>query len=331
MTLTARQQVMGFLTGKWIPPVLATLAELGVADELVDKPLTVDELADRVGAQPRALYRLLRAAASVGVFEEEGDGRFALTDTAAVLRSDVPGSLRSAAMMFALEPFWTPYAQLRHSARTGEPAFDRIYGQSIYQRLGEHPDEARTFGAAAAAFHGQAMGPIASSHDFSAYGVVVDVGGGSGSLLAEVLRTAPGIRGVLLELPEVLPEASALLAKEGLADRVELVAGDFFAEVPPGDAYLIKSCLHNFADEQVIEILRVLARAGGPVLIVETMIPPGNGPHYAKFDDIEMLAIAGGADRTEGEWAALARSAGLVPREVVPCDERFSLLHCTRT
>jgi len=324
--MTARQELMGLLIGKWVPPVLATLAELGIADEVAEKALTAEELAERVGAQPRALYRVLRAAASVGVFEEDADGRFGLTELAGLLRSDVPGTLRDAARMFALEPFWTPYAQLTHTVRTGETAFDRVFGQPIYEYLGEHPDAAAVFGGTVATFHGQAMAPIVASYDFSPYDVVVDVGGGSGGLLVELLRTYPAMRGVLFELESVLPEATTFLAGAGMTDRVEFVAGDFFAAVPDGDAYLIKSCLHNFSDEQVIEILRVLGRAGAPVLIVETMIPAGNTPHYSKFDDIEMMAIAGGADRTEREWAALVDAAGLTPRAVVQCDDRFSLL-----
>ncbi len=324
--MTARQELMGFLTAKWVPPVLAALAELGVADELAEKPLAVDELAGRVGAKPLPLYRLLRAAASVEVFQEDAEGRFGLTDTAELLRTDVPGSLRSAAMMFGLEPFWAPYAQIVHTARTGEPAFDRVYGRSIYQYLQEDPGAARIFGAAAAGFHGQALAPIVDGHDFSAYGVVVDVGGGSGGLLVELLGAYPSLRGVLLELADVLPEAEAVFAAHGLTNRVELVAGDFFDRVPPGDAYLIKSCVHNFDDDRAIDLLRVLRRGGAPLLLVETMIPAGNEPHYSKFDDVEMMVIAGGRDRTEAEWAALVAAAGFEPGRVVRCDDRFSLL-----
>ncbi|NEA31362.1 methyltransferase [Streptomyces sp. SID13031] len=317
---------MEYLTAKWVPPVLAALAELGVADELAEKPCAVEDLAERVGAQPRPLYRLLRAAASVGVFRENADGHFELTETAELLRADVPGSLRSAAMMFGLEPFWSPYAQIVHTARTGEPAFDRIYGKSIYQYLQENPGEAQIFGAAAAGFHGQALAPIVASYDFSKYGEVVDVGGGSGGLLVELLKAYPEMRGVLFELPEVLPAADEVFIANGLQGRVELVAGDFFAEVPPADAYLIKSCVHNFDDERAIELLRVLRRGGAPVLLVETMIPAGNEPHYSKFDDVEMMVIAGGNDRTEVEWAALVAAAGFRPSRVVRCDDRFSLL-----
>ncbi|WP_432947304.1 methyltransferase [Kribbella sp. CA-253562] len=324
--MTARQQLTQYLTGKWIPPVLAAVAEFGIADELTDKPLTADELADRVGADPRALYRVLRAAASIGVFAEDSDGRFVLTETAELLRSGGPGSMRAAARMFALEPFWTPYARIAESVRTGEPAFASTFGVSIYDYLGTHPDDAAVFGATVATFHGQAMAPIVAAHDFSAYGTVVDVGGGSGELLIELLTAYPTIRGVLLELDAVLPAARAAFEAAGLIDRVQLVAGDFFTAVPAGDAYLIKSCLHNFTDDQATRILRAIRAGGGPVLVAETMIPAGNAPHYSKFDDIEMLVIAGGADRTEREWSDLVAAAGFTPREVVQCDERFSLL-----
>ncbi|WP_433018138.1 methyltransferase [Kribbella sp. CA-294648] len=324
--MTARQQLMQYLTGKWVPPVLAALAELGVADQLVDKSLPVGELAERVGAQPRALYRLMRAASSIGVFEEDEDGRFGLTETAHFLRADVSGSLRSAAIMFGLEPFWSPYAQVAHTARTGEPAFDHVFGQSIYEYLQEHPEHAQIFGAAAAGFHGQAMAPIIASYDFSSFGTVVDVGGGSGELLVELLRAYPAVRGVLLEMESVLPKARETFEAAGLLDRVELVAGDFFVEVPAGDAYLVKSCLHNFGDEQAVEMLRSIRRGGGPVLVVETMIPAGNGSHYSKFDDIEMMVIAGGNDRTEAEWATLVTAAGFQSGGIFPCDDRFTLL-----
>jgi hypothetical protein len=233
-------------------------------------------------------------------------------------------------MLFTVEPFWSPYAHVAQTVRTGSPAFDEVYGRSIYQYLQENPEVAKLFGATATTFHGQAMAPIVASYDFSAYGVVVDVGGGSGALLVELLRNYPSMRGVLLELDSVLPEAGKAFEASGLGDRVELVAGDFFAEVPVGDAYLIKSCLHNFGDEQAIELLRVIRRASGdsgaPVLIVETMIPAGNESHYSKFDDIEMMVIAGGNDRTEAEWAALSCAAGFSPGRVIQCDDRFSLL-----
>jgi hypothetical protein len=327
--MTSTQPLMNLLTAKWHPPVIGVLAELGIADQLTDGPRTAESLAGATGAHPKALYRLLRAAVSLGVFTQDDQGRFALNETGAGLRSDVPGSLRAAAMMFGREPFWTPYARIRHSAMTGEPAFDQVYGMSIYEFLSGHPEEAGVFGAAAAEFHAQAITRIAAAHDFSRYGTVVDVGGGSGTLLAAVLRRHPTVRGVLFDLPEVVEQARPVFDKAGLSDRVDLVGGDFFRSVPPGDALLIKSCLHNFADDRATAILRVLRQAmpaDGTLLVAETVVPTGNEAHYAKLDDVEMLVLAGGADRDEREYAELLAAGGFTVERRTPCGDRFSLI-----
>lgn len=307
--------VMRLLTGKWIPPVIGVLAELNVADHLAAGPRTADELAREVGAHPDALRRLLRAAASAGVFTDEGDGRFALNAAAEQLRG-----LREAAMMFALEPFWTPYAHIKHSALTGEPAFPRAYGMSVYEYLSAHPETMAVFGAAAAGFHAQAVTAIADAHDWSRHDTVVDVGGGSGTLLAAILDRHPGVHGVLFDRPDVVAAADG---------PFERVGGDFFASVPPGDAMVIKSCLHNFGDDQAIALLQVLRRAlppDGTLLVAETIVPSGPGEHYAKLDDIEMLVIAGGRDRDEDEYARLLAAGGFTTGRITPCGDRFSLI-----
>jgi SAM-dependent methyltransferase len=310
--------------------VIGALAALNVADKLVDGARSADELAVELSAHPQALYRVLRAVASIGIFAEDEHGRFALTPTAACLRSDVAGSLRDAAIMFSLEPFWNPYSDLLHSVMTGEPAFNRRYGMSIYDYLERHPADARTFRAAAATFHAQGIEAIIGAYDFSRHRTVIDLGGGTGALLAGILATYPSVQGVLFERPSALAAAAATFERDGVTDRVAFVAGDFFASVPGGaDAYLIKSCLHNFDDERAGAVLRAIRRAipdRAPLLVAETVIPDGNGAHYSKFDDVEMLAIAGGADRTGREWAALLEIAGFGLQQVVPCGDRFSLL-----
>src|SRR5687767_8311183 len=177
---TAQAQLMSLLTAKWSPPIMGVLAELRVADELADGPRTAPDIAAAVGAHPQALRRVLRAAASLGAFAEDEQGRFALTPMAQWLRSDIPGSLQPAAMLFALEPFWAPYAHIKHSVLTGQPAFDTVYGTSVYKYFAEHPELAALFGATAASFHAQGVAAIAAGHDFSRYGTVVDVGGGTG-------------------------------------------------------------------------------------------------------------------------------------------------------
>jgi hypothetical protein len=332
-TTAAQAQLMRLLTTKWVPPVIGALAELKIADLLADGPRSAKDLAGELGAHPTALYRLLRAAVSVGVFTED-DGRFALNPVADVLRSDVPGSLQPAAVMFSLEPFWAPYARIRHSVMTGEPAFDQMYGTSIYRYLSEHPEQARLFGAAAATFHAEAITHIADGHDFSRYGTVVDVGGGSGTLLAAILQRHPGVRGILFDQPDVVEKASETFERTGLTDRVELVSGDFFESVPSGDALLIKSCLHNFPDEKATQILRVMRRAmsdQATLLVAETVIPAGNDPHYAKLDDVEMLVIAGGSDRDEREYAQLLAAGGFAVQQVTACGDRFTLIEARPT
>jgi SAM-dependent methyltransferase len=333
-TTAAQAQLMHLLTTKWVPPVIGVLAELKIADLLADGPRSAKALAGELGAHPTALYRLLRAAVSVGVFTEDGDGRFALNPVADCLRSDVPGSLQPAAVMFSLEPFWAPYARIRHSVMTGEPAFDQMYGTSIYRYLSDHPGQARLFGAAAATFHAQAITHIADGHDFSRYGTVVDVGGGTGTLLAAILQRHPAVHGILFDRPDVVEKASETFERTGLTDRVDLVSGDFFESVPSGDALLIKSCLHNFPDDRATQILRVLRRAmsdQATLLVAETVIPAGTGPHYAKLDDVEMLVIAGGSDRDEREYAQLLAAAGFAVEQVTACGDRFTLIEARPT
>lgn len=327
ITTAARDDLMRLLTAKWHTPVVAVLADLGVADQLAGGPRTAAELAAAVGAHPGALRRVLRAAAALGLFTVDGEGRFGLTPTSECLRSDLPGSLRPAAAMFGLEPFWSPYAHIRHSVVTGEPAFDKVFGTPIYRYLADHPEHAATFGAAAAAFHERGIEEIAAGHDWSRYRTVVDVGGGTGALLAAILRGHPGVRGVLFDTPEVVERARATFT--GLADRAELVAGDFFVSVPAAGAYVVKSCLHNFTDDRAVDLLRAIHRAmpaGARLLVAETVVPADGGPHYATFDDVEMLVIAGGADRDEREYAALLAAGGFTVTSLTPCGDRFTLI-----
>ncbi|MBF6214064.1 methyltransferase [Nocardia puris] len=325
----AREQLGVLLAGKWVVPVIGAVAELGIADLVADGPVEVAELAKSSGTHENSLHRLLRAAASIGVVSADGDTRYGPTALSECLRADVPGSLRAAAIMFAMDPFWSPYARIRHSVTTGEPAFDLHFGTTIYDYLRDHPEHARVFGSAAAAFHAEAIRSVPHAFDFSPYATVADIGGGTGALLGAVLGANPGVRGVLLELPEVAECAEKYLAAAGLEERVDIVPGDFFVGVPRADAYLIKSCLHNFPDDRVVEALRVIRSAipdGAPLLVIETVIPPGDGRHYSKFDDIEMLVIAGGADRTRAQWSGLLAAAGFGLDQALPCGDRFSIL-----
>ena len=319
---------MHFLTAKWVSPTLGVLAELGVADALASGPRTAGDLAKQVNAHPRSLYRLLRAAASVGVFAEDSSGRFSLTPLAECLRSNVPGSMRGAVRLFNAEPMWAPYGRLMHSALTGDPAFDDLYGMDIYTYLPQNPAVEKVFLDTTVEFYASAAPAIAAAYDFGRFGTVMDLGGGVGYLLASILERSPSARGILFDRPSVLAAAKEVVA--GLGSRIELLEGDFFESVPAtADAYVIKSCVHNFRDDRALELLRVVRRAtrpDTPLLIVDAVVPPGNGPHYSKFDDVEMLAIAGGIDRTEQEWRELVTAGGFELRQVVECTPMAYLL-----
>lgn len=328
--LAPQAQLMQFFTAKWVLPTIGVLAELDIADHLADGPRTPEDLAASSGADPGALYRLLRAAASVDVFVEDDEGRFGLTPMAQCLRTDVSGSLRAAAIMFTRDPFWRPYAHVMHSARTGTPAFDAVFGADIYTYLAQDTEDAQLFQAAAIGFYAASTGPVVRAYDFSRFSTVIDLGGGIGFLLAAILEEHPHLSGVLLERPHMLAEAREVFAGRGLGERVELVDGDFFDTVPAGgDVYVIKSCLHNFRDARAIEVLRVIRRTipeGAPLLVVEGVVPAGNEPHYTKFDDVEMLVVAGGVDRRADQWATLLSDAGFQLSRIIPATGMVSVL-----
>ena len=302
-------------------------ATLGIADLLEDAPRSAEELAEATGTHAPALYRILRALASVGVFVEEPDGRFGLTPPAEYLRSDVPGSVRAWAMLIGRPSFWTSWGHLLAVARNGEPAFPELYGTSVWEYLAAHPEEGAIFGAAMTGLSAGVVEAVAQSYDFSGAGVLVDVGGGEGALLAAILAANPSMRGVLFDLPHVVAGAKDRLDRAGVADRCEVVGGSFFEAVPEGaDAYLLKSVIHDWDDASAIEILskcRAAMADTGRLLVVERVIRPGNEPDRAKFADLYMLVALGGRERTAEEYERLFAEAGFRLTDVIDTGSSF--------
>jgi hypothetical protein len=309
-------------TGFWISKAVAVAAELGIADHLTNGPKTVEELAQAVAAHPGALYRLLRGIASVGVFAEEAPGRFTLTPLAALLLTNTPQSWRAAAIMNGEPWAWQPWGDLLYSIKTGRPAFDHIFGMEFDAYLAEHPSAADTFQAfmnVATAEEAMAVAPV---YDFSGLTTVVDVGGGRGALLGAILRANPRLRGVLFEAPHVIATANPVLEAQGVAERYELVAGDFFETLPTGgDAYILKWILVSWDDERAVTILQNCHRAmrgNGKLLVVERIIPAGNEPFYGKLADLNLLVLYRGRHRTEAEYRALFARAGFELSGIIP-------------
>jgi hypothetical protein len=319
-------------TGFWVSQAVGVVAELGIVDVLQEGPKTSEELAQATGTNPGALYRLLRAVASVGVLVEETPGRFSSTPLSALLSADVPHSWRAAAIMSGQAWSWQPWGALMYSVKTGQPAFDHLFGMDFDAYLEQHQEAGEIFQAfmnVATAEEAMAVAPV---YDFSGVRTVVDVGGGRGALLAAILRANPHLRGVLFDAPHVVAGARSLLDAHGVAERCALVGGDFFDTVPlGGDAYLLKWILVSWDDERSVSILKNCHRAmqgHGKVLVIERIIPPGNEPFFGKFADLNLLVMYHGRHRSEPEYRELFRQAGFALTRIIPTQSptEFSII-----
>jgi predicted O-methyltransferase YrrM len=309
------------IAGGMFPPLLYVAATLGIADLLADGPQPIDALAAATGTQASALSRVLRALASRGVFTQDAEQRVALTPLAALLHTNVPGSLR-AMVMFSGSPWLgQAWSHLLEGVQTGQTAFDLAHGMSFFAYLAQHPHAAAVFNQymAEAPLHRHAV--IAAAADFSGMRRVVDVGGGHGASLTAILRANPALRGVLFDQPQVVAGARDPLLAAGVADRCDIVAGDFLTAVPAGgDVYLLSAILHNWDDDRALQILQNCRRAmaeHGKLLVAERIVPEGNGPSQAKLVDIHMLVQLGGQQRTEAEFRTLFTRAGFHLTRVV--------------
>lgn len=305
-------------------------ARLGIADLLRDGPLSSLQLAERTASNPDALHRVLRGLAAQGVLEELPDARFALAPPGRDLLDGAPGGLRECALLVGSE-YMRTWAALDHSVATGERAFDHVFGMTSWQHRQAEPDIDRAFNAwLQGATSGFARG-IVAAYDFAALRSVTDVGGGNGALLAAILAKGTHLTGTLFEQPHVLPQAAALLEKEGMADRCRLVAGDFFDHVAgPHECLLLKSVIHDWDDDRAGRIL-VNCRKGltpsGKLLLVERLLPErAVDDARAIMLDIHMLAVTGGRERSLAEFQRLLSRAGFAPPRLHPTDCGFHIL-----
>ncbi|GAA1610816.1 methyltransferase [Catellatospora bangladeshensis] len=309
----ARRKLLGILSGTWVAQGVYALVKLGVPDLMADGPVHVGQLAHDCGADTAALRRLLRALALMGLFTEPEPDTFGLTPTTELLRADVPGSVRLNALMQGDEVFRS-FAEIVHTLRTGRPAFEAVYGRPFYDYLDDNPEAAAVFNESM----GDQRPPDGLAEcDLTWAGTVVDVGGGNGSLLLDVLTRHPHLRGVLLELPDAAEAARARLAAAGLAERSSCVAGSFFDGVPEGgDAYVLARVLHNWNDDNAVAILRrvhAVLPPHGRVIVLEELLPesaPAASRSAAGLVDLLMLVTLEGRDRTEAEYRELLGKAG---------------------
>lgn len=313
--------------GYFYSAALRAVAELGIADLLAECPRSPQELAEATATSPSHLHRVLRALAGCGVFAQNADGRYQLTATASLLCRDHESSLRDAVLMMTSDAFLESGVHLLDALKSGGNAFQAIHGMPFFAYLQRNPASARIFHDGMACFSDTENAPIAAAYDFSRFSRVVDVGGGYGGFLREALLRTPGLRGVLYECPEVLQERLML---SGVADRCDVIAGDFFVSVPPGaDAYVLKRVLHDWDDDQCRRILRHCRDAmdeNGRVLIIDAVVPEDNEHSLVKGIDLLMLAASDGRERSEHELAALLAGAGMRLLRVVPTPSLLSII-----
>lgn len=314
--LPPAQRVLGLFAAKWTIGALRALVQLKVLDVLAGHPRTPAEISQQTGTQVDALRRVLQAAASARILDERPDGSFALTPASAGLVSGTPDGIRDM-FLFASDPMlWRPYEDLAHTLRTGEPAFDHVFGMSFYAYTKANPASGALFDGAMRQNHYPATGRILATFDFGRFSRIADVGGGKGQFLAEVLRRHPGCTGVLADQPHVVVDAGETFQGSGVADRVTIVPADFFVGVPAGcDAYLVKHTLHNWDDDKAVLILTRIREAisadhAARLLIVENLLRGPGQEDIGKLIDVEALAVLGGRERTRSEWNHIADLAG---------------------
>ncbi len=266
----------------------------------------------------------------MGVFTEARPGRFALTPLGECLRSGVPNSMRSWLRMVGLKVWFHTYAEALHSLRTGEPAFVRSVGTEFFDYLATHPQEGEIFNAAMSDFGRAVAAAIVQEYDFSGVAKVVDVGGGNGSLLSAILQANPGMTGVLFDQAHVVESARKSITDAGLGKRCDIVTGDFFSSVPAGgQAYILRWIIHDWDNDRALTILRncrAAMKGTARVLLVETVIPPGDQPHPGKLVDFVMLTALGGQERTAEEYTQLLEEAGFRLNKIVPTTSPMSVL-----
>ncbi|HEV2490714.1 MAG TPA: methyltransferase [Candidatus Acidoferrales bacterium] len=302
---------------------LFAVAKLDVADVLADGPRSAAEIARQLGVNDSALYRVLRALSSVGVFEESAPLVFRNNHISHFLRSGVPGSMRAWFIFGGSQFFFAPYGEILYSIETGKSAREKVFGTGAFEYLDQHQEQARIFDDAMTTLSATIGPAVAAAYDFSQWGSVMDVGGGNGILLASTLKAHPKLQGVLADLPHVLERARerGYLGGE-LRSRAKMTECDFFREVPSGcRAYVMKSVIHDWEDEKARHILANCRRsvpADGALLLVEWALTGSNQPSPGKIVDVAMLVLTGGKERTTEEYRELLASAGFRLNKVVP-------------
>ncbi|MCP4748117.1 MAG: methyltransferase [Desulfobacteraceae bacterium] len=328
--ISAHEQMMKFMLGKWISKPIYTAAELKIADFLADGPKSIEQLASLSQSHAPSLYRLLRALASIGIFKENSQGEFDLTPMAQCLTT---GSLRPIILMMHSHWHDKVWDNLLDSVKTGHSAFEKVHGMPAYAYFQNNPHAAEIFNEANAIKAATAHRTIVEAYDFSQAGTITDIGGGTGALMVEILKKNPSLKGIVTDLAHTVPSAKSYIVKQNLQSRCEVIACDFFHEIPSGsDLYLMSHVIHNWQDVDCRTILKNCHKAmtsGGTLLIIEHLIAQGNEPSIVKLLDLEVFLMGKGKERTETEFRELLESTGFVLNKILPAAGGVSLIQAS--
>jgi hypothetical protein len=334
-SLALRLSLLNLAHSYRIAQAIYVATVLGVADSLADGPKSADELAQTTSTHAPSLARLLDALAAFDVLQEASPGRFSLAALGEFLRADHAQSVRDAVLLFGSEDFWRTWGDLLHCVRTGESAMSHLHGvPNVFQYYAKHPELNALMNAGFAANGRVRADAVVAAYDFTKSGVVVDVGGGQGQLVTTILRAFPGLRGILFDQPHVVADAAPLVEAAGVAERLEIVAGDMFADVPNnGDTYLLMNIIHDWDDAQALTILKNCHQAMRPqttLLLIEQVLPspvvPSATAQSQTLADLNMLVRTGGQERTEEAHRSLLETAGYALVSVIPTQTAHSVI-----
>lgn len=322
--------MLQMMSGFWVSRGLWVAAKLGIADLLQDGEKSVEELAAATETHPNSLFRVLRMLATVGVFEQKGEDRFAQTPLSETLVSDSPFSLKAGVIAEMGEVHYDSWGNIMHSVKTGEIAFDHKFGMNVWQYFETDPEKAQNFNKYMVSSSAAVSQPIVEAYDFNASQKIIDVGGGLGSMISAILQANPNLSGVLFDAPSVIEKAKDYLAQTGVADRCETIGGDFFEAVPTGgDLYYMRWIIHDWDDDLSITILKNIRQVipeNGKLLLLEAVVPDDNNPHFSKFMDLIMLTMTGGCERTAQQYETLLEKGGFRVTKVIPTNSFMSIV-----
>src|SRR5262245_5199100 len=329
------QQIFQLVLGYMPAMALNVVVKLGIPDLITNGPVRAEQLAQKTRINEDRLYRIMRALSSVGVFRETEYRSFGHTPVSELLRKDHPLSSRDMVSWMA-DPFhFRTYANLMRTVKTGESAMELAAGKPVFEFFRDDPEEGEAFNAAMVNFTRTCIGAILEVYDFSSIRKLVDVGGGHGSVVAAILARYPSMHGVLYDLDHVVAGAQPVLAAAGVAERCEVLHGNFFETVPAGgDAYIMKHIIHDWDDDKSLTILNNIRGAlknqsGGKVILLEAVVAGPGEPDLAKWIDLGMMAGPGGRERTREEFQRLFEKAGFRLSRIVPTKSPLSVIEAT--